>query len=65
MKIIRNRLKKCCTPTQAGNPGFWRASADTMVPGYRAMKASTDRELLPKATHTVGRGCRTIQGTTS
>jgi hypothetical protein len=42
MKIIRNMLKKCCTPTQTGKPGFSCASADTMVPGYRAMKSSTD-----------------------
>jgi hypothetical protein len=42
MKIIRNRLKKCCTPTQTGKPAFSCASADTMVPGYRAMKSSTD-----------------------
>ena len=33
MKIIRNRLKKCCTPTQIGRPGFALALAVSIVPG--------------------------------
>src|SRR5688572_29296354 len=53
MKIIRNMLKKCCTPTQPGMPGFASASADMMVPGYRAMNCSTAgivRRACPTAT---------------
>ena len=53
MKIIRNKLKKCCTPTQAGKPAFACASADMTVPGYRAMNCSTDGTLRrPCATAT-------------
>ena len=33
MKIIRNRLKKCWTPTQIGNPGLALALSVWMVPG--------------------------------
>jgi hypothetical protein len=42
MKIIRNRLKKCCAPTHSGRPGWARALADATVPGWRAMKRCTD-----------------------
>jgi hypothetical protein len=33
MKINKNRLKKCCTPTQTGKPAFVLPLADWMVPG--------------------------------
>jgi hypothetical protein len=45
MKIIRNRLKKCCAPTHSGRPGWARAPADATAPGWRAMKRSTDGRL--------------------
>ena len=33
MNIIKNRLKKCCTPTHAGNPGVPAGGDATSVPG--------------------------------
>src|SRR5680860_1439709 len=39
MNVIRNRLKKCCQPTQAGMPSS-RFSGST-VPAYRPMKDCT------------------------
>ena len=33
MKINKNRLKKCITPTQIGRPAFVLALADSTVPG--------------------------------
>ena len=56
MKISRNRLKKCCTPTQSGSPGFAAATADTTVPGLRAMKSCIEvmfRRPLAAATATI------------
>ena len=56
MKISRNRLKKCCTPTQIGNPGWRTASAEATVPGLVAMKCCTpliSRSPLPIATATI------------
>jgi len=41
MKIIRKRLKKCCTPAQIGKPALRRAPAGTTVPGFRVMKSCT------------------------
>ena len=41
MKIIKNRLKKCCQRTHAGKPGGRRA-ATTDRAGYRAMNRCTD-----------------------
>nr|VTP05108.1 hypothetical protein BIN_B_04950 [Mycobacterium kansasii] len=51
MNIIKNRLKKCDHPTQAGMPG--PTPDGTWVPGYRWMNAWTAGMLcrpLPTAT---------------
>jgi len=56
MKIIKNRLKKCCTATQIDSPAFALALAVSMVPGYRTIKRSTDsmwRKPLADATITI------------
>jgi len=33
MKIIMNRLRKCCAPTHSGRPACCTGRADSMVPG--------------------------------
>ncbi len=51
MNVIKNRLKKCVQPTQAGMPGL--TPEGTWVPGYRWMNACTAGMLcrpLPTAT---------------
>lgn len=40
MKIIRNRLKKCCTPTQIGSPTGGSGFAGA-TPGFLTMNPST------------------------
>jgi hypothetical protein len=42
MKISRNRLKKCCTPTQIGNAAVCGPADDATVPGWTAMNRCTD-----------------------
>jgi hypothetical protein len=37
MNSMKNRLKKCCHRSQAGNPVAALARAEYSVPGYRAM----------------------------
>ena len=53
MKVIRNRLRKCCQPTQAGMPSW--SLGGGMVPGYRSTNACTEgssRSALAAATPT-------------
>ena len=56
MKISRNRLKKCCTPTQIGNAACWGPADDATVPGCAAMKrwtAASFRKPFAAATATI------------
>jgi hypothetical protein len=45
MKINKNRLKKCCTPTQIGNAAVRGAVDEATVPGCSAMNRWTDPTL--------------------
>jgi hypothetical protein len=55
MNSMKNRLKKCCHRSQAGNPVAALARAEYSVPGYRAMNrwiTGSPRRPLATATAT-------------